>query len=106
MFIAAWSFDTKYGTREQTLRLLREQKGGVPAPGWRARNTRVLAGSIGAPESRFVLQHEFDTLADLEASWDALHAQGEKFNAMVGQLKNVVIDGSPRWEIYRVIDAG
>lgn len=104
MFVAAWSFDAKYGTRDQVMRLLREVKGTVEDAGWKAKQTRILGGSIGAPESRFVVQHDFETLADLEASWDNLHRQGEKFSSMVGQFRQVIVDGTPRWEIYRVID--
>jgi hypothetical protein len=106
MFVASWSFDIKYGTRDETIRMLREQNAIVSKAGWRAKRTRLLAGSIGAPESRFVIEHDFASLADLEASWDELHKNAAQFKTLVGQMKNVLIDGSPRWEIYRVIDEG
>jgi hypothetical protein len=104
MFVASWSFDVKYGTREETIRMLREQQAIIMSAGWKAKRSRLLGGSIGAPESRFVLEHDFATLADLEASWDELHRHGEKFKGLIGQMKNVIVDGSPRWEVYRVID--
>jgi hypothetical protein len=106
MFVASWSFDVKYGTRDEAIRMLREQKAMIQQTGWKAKRTRVLGGSIGAPESRFVLEHEFASLADLEASWEELHRHGEKFKGLVGQMKNVIVDTSPKWEIYRVIDEG
>jgi hypothetical protein len=107
MFVAEWSFDVKYGMRDEAMRMLMEQKASFKAiPGWKAKRTRVLGGSVGCPESRFVLEHEFATLADLESSWDWLHQNAETFKKLTSQLKNFVIDGSPRWEVYRVIDGG
>jgi hypothetical protein len=104
MFVASWSFDIQYGTREEAIRLLKELRGNVESKGWRAKGSRLLSGSIGAPESRMVIEHEFESLADLEASWDALHGRAEDFKRIVTQMKNIVVSASPRWEIYRIID--
>jgi len=106
MFIASWQFDMKYGAREETFRLLKELKATIKDAGWRAKYTRVLHGSIGAPESRVCLEHTFESLADLEASWASLHKQADRFGKMVAQMKPLIVDGSPRWEVYRVIDEG
>jgi hypothetical protein len=106
MFICGWSFDLQYGTRDQALKLLHEFKDGIAKSGWLAKRTRILAGSIGVPESRIVIEHEFESLAALESSWEALHKQSELFGKMVSQLKGVIVSGTPRWEIYRVLDAG
>jgi hypothetical protein len=104
MFIAAWSFDVQYGMRDEAVRTLKETTKLVEGTGWRSKRSRILSGSIGAPESRFVIEHEFDSLADLEASWQALHTKAEDFKRMVAQMKHFVVSGSPRWEIYRVLD--
>ena len=104
MFIAAWSFDVQYGMRDEAVRALKETSTLIEKSGWRSKQARLLTGSIGAPESRFILEHEFDSLADLEASWQALHTKAEDFKRMVAQMKNFIVSGSPRWEIYRVID--
>jgi hypothetical protein len=106
MFICAWSFDVQYGTREQAMRLLKETGAAIKETGWRAKRTRILGGSIGAPESRIIIEHEFDSLADLEASWHSLHQKAEFFGKTVGQMKNVIVSGTPRWEVYRVLDEG
>jgi hypothetical protein len=106
MFICAWSFDLQYGTREQALRLLKETGTAIKSTGWRAKRTRILGGSIGAPESRIIIEHEFNSLADLEASWDGLHQKAEFFAKTVTQMKSIVLSGSPRWEVYRVLDEG
>jgi hypothetical protein len=104
MFVAAWSFDMHYGAREETLATLKDLREKITKAGWKAKHTRVLAGSIGAPESRVIIEHEFASLADLEASWESLHKSAEMFKTMVGKMKPLIISGTPKWEIYRVVD--
>ena len=102
MFIAAWMFDMKWGTREETVRLMKEFES-TERKGWKAKTTRVLVGSIGAPESRVIVEHAFESLADLESSWEALRKDTDGFTRWVSQAKGIVLDGSPRWEVYRVV---
>ena len=104
MFVASWSFDMQFGAREETMRALKEFQL-KPEHGWRAKRSRLLVGSIGTPESRVVNEYEFASLADLEASWDALHKQPELFTKWVARMKGLIVAGSARWEIYRVIES-
>jgi hypothetical protein len=103
MFIANWSFDMHYGTREETIRTVKAMSEQIVKTGWKGKNTRILWGSIGVPESRITLQHEFDSLADLEASWAELHKHADMFGKMVASMKTLIVAGSPRWEIHRVV---
>src|SRR5262245_55885619 len=105
MFVASFSFDMQYGTREEALKLIKEfGNARTQQTGWKAKHTRVLAGSIGAPESRVLIEHEFASLGDLESTWDSLQQNADQFRKFVQQMKTVVVSGTPRWEIYRVID--
>jgi hypothetical protein len=105
MFVAAWSFDFQFGTRDEATSTLKEfQSTMTKGPGWRGKRSRVLLGSIGAPESRITIEHEFESLADLEASWDALHRNSDMFRGWVTKMKSVVVPGSARWEIHRVLE--
>lgn len=105
MFVAAWSFDIQWGSREEVHKLMKEFGAqSMRQEGWRSKRTRILHGSIGAPESRLVVEHDFESLADLEASWAALHKNADRFKQMVTAMKPHVVAGSPRWEIYRVVD--
>jgi hypothetical protein len=105
MFVAAWSLDIQFGSRQEALRALREFQP-KPEDGWRAKRTRVLMGSIGAPESRLVLEHDFASLADLEASWSDLQKRADRFQQWLQAMKPHIVPGSTRWEIYRVIEEG
>lgn len=65
-------------------------------------NTSMSAGNIGAPESKLELEVAFESLDALERFWGSIdpsrHMEwGEK-------VKGVVIDGSPRWEVWRGVD--
>jgi hypothetical protein len=102
MFVAAWSFDLQFGSREEAMRVLQQFMPQV-SEAFRAKASRMLLGSIGAPESRVVIQHDFASLADLEASWEALRGQGAMFKEWVGAIKPHIVAGTPRWEIYRVL---
>jgi len=62
----------------------------------------MSAGNIGAPESRLELEVSFESLDALERFWGSIdpsrHVRwGEK-------VKGVIIDGSPRWEVWRGVD--
>ena len=104
MFVAAWNIDLNYGSREDVLRIVKEFDARSREI-WKSKRSRILWGSIGVPESRLVLEREFETLADLEASWDGLRKLGpEAFREMIEKMKPHIVPGSPRWEVYRVID--
>lgn len=105
MFLAQWSFDMQYGARQETMSMVKEFGSAIEKlPGWRSKKTRVLWGSIGAPESRVVIEHEFASLSDLEASWTAIQGSQDFFRNMVTQMRTVIVSGTPRWEVYRVLD--
>jgi hypothetical protein len=102
MFVAAWKIDVNYGSREEVMKAFREFSSMDKL--WKAKGRRVLLGSIGAPESRIVTEYEFASLADLEASWDALRTQSDMFTKWISRMKPLVVPGSPHWEVYRVLE--
>jgi hypothetical protein len=102
MFVAAWKFDVNFGAREELMKALKEFSSMENA--WKAKSRRMLVGSIGAPESLIVAEYEFETLADLEASWDTLRSQSDLFTRWVTRMRPLIVPGSPHWEVYRVID--
>ncbi|KAK9905779.1 hypothetical protein WJX75_006109 [Coccomyxa subellipsoidea] len=63
--------------------------------------TQILSGAIGVPESRLVMEVDFDTLAELEAFWSSIPQQDHK--AWSERARNLIIDGSPQWEVYRTV---
>ncbi|BDA47699.1 hypothetical protein COCOBI_10-5500 [Coccomyxa sp. Obi] len=63
--------------------------------------TQILSGAIGIPESRLVMEVDFDTLSELEAFWSSIPQQDHK--AWSERARNLIIDGSPQWEVYRTV---
>ena len=104
MFLACWQYEVHYGTKADALEVLREFEHRKRECGWRAKRSRILGGSIGVAEARIIVENEFETLDDLEKSWDELHRHGDVFAACVDNMKKYVISGTPKWEIYRLIE--
>jgi hypothetical protein len=98
--IAQFSFDVPFGKKAEIMALTAKwqtlaQELGFP-------KGQRLVGSIGVPESRFVEQYRFESLAALEAVWAKLnHPRMPEFQNAMAPL---VVPGSHRWEIYRIIE--
>lgn len=102
---ARWTVDCTYGNKMRAIELLQEwvqEVGAYADPPLNETNTSMSAGNIGAPESRLELEVAFESLDALERFWGTIDPSrhmrwGEK-------VKGVVIDGSPRWEVWRGVD--
>lgn len=97
---ARWCIDIKYGVKMEALALVQDwiQNVGSVA-GLTQENTCLSSGAVGTPESRLELEVEFETLAHLEDFWAAIPPAEHR--AWSQRAQNFIIDGSPRWELYR-----
>lgn len=66
------------------------------------RSAALLSAAIGLPESRVELEIEFDSLSDLEMFWATIPVAQHK--AWSQRVKNLIIDGSPTWQVYRTVE--
>ncbi|MRG98113.1 hypothetical protein [Polyangium spumosum] len=102
MYVARWQFTARFGRKDECLKVLRKWYVDVAQRiGWRS--LRVLAGSIGGPESQVELEVPLDNVEDLEAAWRDMaavpyHAEYQK------QLGELIVHGTERWTIHRVAD--
>lgn len=96
---ARWVVDARFGGRGAAIGMLQEwARGpgrGAPSGG------RLLAGHVGAPESRLELELEFSSLAEFEdflggVPADEHRAWAERFQPLVGG------DGA-RWEVWHQV---
>ncbi|GBF91479.1 hypothetical protein Rsub_04219 [Raphidocelis subcapitata] len=98
---ARWLLDARYGCKTETTALLVEwvqtvgAAAGIPS-------ARVSAGSLGAPESRLELEIEFDSMADWEGFLSRIPAAQHR--AWSQRVQSMVVDGSPKWEVFRIVD--
>ena len=103
MLIAKWQIDARFGHKQTVVDMIRRWGDTIaPQIGWTKDKGRMLTGSIGAREATVVHEWLVTDLADLDKAWTALgkinaHAQWGK------DLEPLVVSGSSRWEIYRVL---
>lgn len=85
MIVARWTFDARFGHKNEVLELTREWWTRIaPQIGWSADQARFLTGSIGAPESCVVVD------AEGQIDW-------------ARRLAPHIVDGTPGWEVLRIV---
>ena len=65
--------------------------------------TRILTGSIGAAESRFEFEYQFESLAELEKAWASM-AKNPGHAKSAADLESHIVSRTNRWEILRVVE--
>lgn len=106
MFVARWSVDVKFGHKDQAMDIFRKwQKEVGEKVGWGNGASRILTGSVGAPESRIENEMQVSSLGDLERAFAEMpkHAYHKKFS---DELEPHIVSGTNRWEVFRVLDNG
>jgi len=96
---ARWVVDARFGGRGAAVGMLQEwARGpgrGAPAGG------RLLAGHVGAPESRLELELEFASLADFEGFLQGV--PGDEHRAWAERFQPLVEGGGARWEVWHQV---
>jgi hypothetical protein len=104
MIIARWEITAKFGQKTEAIRLLKhwDQEIGEQI-GMDLSRVRTMTGSVGALESVIVQEIEFDSITAVDEFFERI--KGVELHAGWGrEMANVVVDGSNKWEIYRVVD--
>lgn len=104
MIIARWEVTAKFGRKDEAIRLLRQwdQQVGEQV-GLDMTRLRTMTGSIGALESIIVQEIEFDSISELDEFFEKL--KGVEIHAEWGrEIASVLVDGTNRWEVYRLLD--
>jgi hypothetical protein len=101
---ARWCLDVRYGVKLDAVKLLQQWVRDIgSSAGLTSKNTCINSGSVGSPESRLELEVAFDTLAELEIFWASIPA--EQHQQWSKEMQQLIVHGSPVWEIYRTVDA-
>lgn len=103
MFIARWIIEAKFGHKDDVISVCKRWQAEVGNRIGLKFNQRALSGSIGVAESRFELETQVPSLAELEKSWAEMaklpaHKQFSK------ELEPHIVSGSNRWEILRLLE--
>jgi hypothetical protein len=105
MYVARWHLTARFGHKDDCLKLLQRWEIDVAHRiGWRPGSLRIVAGGIGVGDTDIEVEVKIDSLTDLEASWADMarvpyQAEYQK------KLSELIISGSSRWTIHRVIDS-
>ncbi|PKI13875.1 hypothetical protein [Colwellia sp. 12G3] len=104
MMIAKWCIDAKFGHKPEVVESLTQWFEEIGSQiGWTKDNSRILVGSVGALESSIISEITIESLTDLNDAWQKL-GDIEEHKAWSKTLEPHVVSGTPKWEIYRIID--
>ena len=104
MLVCQWHLDIPYGKQGEALAVMRAWGAEKFASSEfrRARAVRLLCGMLGPSASHIVDEYEFETLADFEAALGGMSAP--QFKRHSDALAPLIVPGSQRWLVYRVLD--
>ena len=102
MYVCRWHLEIPFGRQAEAVKTMNEWKAeALPSVFQKAKSARLLAGHVGTSASRLIAEYEFETLAE----WDqALTGMGDpRFVKYAEALAPLVVAGSQRWEILKVL---
>lgn len=104
MLVCQWHLDIVYGKQGEAVRIMRAWGAEKFASSEfrRARGTRLIAGLVGASASHLIDEYLFESLADFEAALAGMAAP--QFRAHSDALAPLIVPGSQRWIVYRVLE--
>ena len=101
MLIARWQIDACFGHKQKVIESIVQWTKEI-APQVGLLKGRMLSGSIGALEATVEHNWEVEDLAQLERAWAKL-ATIEAHKQWSKDLEPVVVSGTARWSIFRVV---
>lgn len=104
MIVCQWHLDVPFGKQGEVVKIMKawEKDNLEESEFRRRRSSRLMVGHIGASPSHIVAEHEFESLADLEAALAGM--SNPKFQAHAQALAPLVVPGSQHWKIFKVIE--
>ncbi len=101
MFVARWSFLTRFGKVDECVAVLRKWEVDVGERiGWKLGSVRLMKSVLGTSDSEIEFETKFDCLNDLESAWgdmERAHHQQEYLR----MLEGMIVPGTSRWTVYR-----
>jgi hypothetical protein len=104
MLLCQWHLDIIYGKQAEALGIMRAWGAEKFASSdfKLARGARLSAGLVGISASHLVDEYWFDSLADFERALAGMSAP--QFRPHSDALAPLIVPGSQRWIVYRVLD--
>ena len=104
MLIARWNIDVRFGQKNNFTSAYKKWSEEVGNKvGLSQEKLRVTAGSIGVNESRFECEYTVESLEQLQKMWEEMSTM-EAHQQFGKDLEPIIVSGSNRWEVFRVVD--
>jgi hypothetical protein len=103
MMIARWQFTAKFGRKQHAIDLIKEWNQQIGAQtNIDVSKARIVTGSVGASEGLVENELEIKGLKDLDDFFSKVASikMHREWGAKMGE---VIVSGSTRWEVFRVV---
>lgn len=103
MLIARWQFTAKFGYKEKAVELMKEWNSEIGSQtNIDLTSSRLITGSVGVSEGLVENEMYIENLDDLQQFFDKI-ATVEMHKDWGRSLGEVIVDGSTKWEVFRII---
>ena len=103
MMIARWQFTAKFGRKQEAIDLMKEWNQEIGAQtNIDVSKGRIVTGSVGASEGLVENEMEINGLKDLDDFFSKI-ASIKMHGEWGSKMGEVIVSGSTRWEIFRVV---
>ena len=103
MLIARWQFTAKFGRKQEAIDLIKEwnEQIGVQT-NIDVSKERIVTGSVGTSEGLVESEIEIESLSELDDFFSKI-ASIKMHSEWGPKMGEVIVSGSTRWEIFRVV---
>ncbi len=102
MIVARWHFKVRFGMKQTAIDKVKEWWSSIGAAIGQTDYT-IMTGSVGAEEALVTVDVRVKDMAELNDQWDKL-AQRDDHTQFATELEPLIVSGSTRWEIFRVVE--
>lgn len=102
MIIARWYCQARFGHKQELIEKIQQWWASIGREIGQTDAT-ITTGSVGAAESVVAVDVRVADMATLSAQWDRL-ADRSDHRDWGKSIEPLVVSGSTRWEIYRVVE--
>ncbi|MGO4916120.1 hypothetical protein [Pseudogemmobacter sp. W21_MBD1_M6] len=103
MMIARWQFTAKFGRKQEAIDLIEEWNQQIGAQtNIDVSKARIVTGSVGVSEGLVENEMEINGLKDLDDFFSKI-ASIKMHGEWGPKMGEVIVSGSTRWEVFRVV---
>jgi hypothetical protein len=102
MIIARWHLHARFGMKQEVIDKIKQWWSTIGREIGQTDYT-IATGSVGAAEALVTVDLRVRDLAELNEQWNRL-AERQDHQQFGKELEPLIVSGSTRWEIFRVVD--